>query len=155
MRAAPPFQVTLHRFGVWRGAVMALAGSGLGTSAAWLATQPAPIGLPALIAAILAVLAILVLGRSLLRTPPMHLRWDGLSWYLGPNTGEPVPGDLHAAIDLGPWMLLRFAPTAPAARRRAVWLPAQRRGLEAQWHALRCTVYSPRPAPADKFPARP
>jgi hypothetical protein len=150
MRAAPPFQVTLHRFGVWRGAVTALAGSGLATIAAWLAAQQQPIGLPTLSAAILAVLAIVALGRSLLRTPTTHLRWDGLAWHLGPSTGEPVPGDLHVAIDLGPWMLLRFIPAAPAARRRTVWLPAQRRGLEGQWHALRCTVHSPRPAPADQ-----
>jgi hypothetical protein len=40
-------------------------------------------------------------------------------------------------------MLLRFTPDAPA---RMTWLPVQRRGLEAQWHALRCAVYSPRPA---------
>jgi hypothetical protein len=152
MRAAPPLQVTLQRFGVWRGAVMALAGSGLATSAAWLATQPRPIGLAAWVAAIVAMLAVLMLSRSLLRTPPMHLRWDGLVWHLGPSVAAPVPGDLHAVIDLGPWMLLRFVPTAPAARR-AVWLPAQRRGLEAQWHALRCTVYAPRPAPPGKSPA--
>lgn len=155
MRAAPPFQVTLHRFGVWRGAVMTLAGSGLATIAAWLALQQRPIGLATISAAILAALAIVALGRSLLRTPAAHLRWDGLGWHLGPSSGEPVSGDLHAAIDLGPWMLLRFTAAAPAASRRAVWLPAQRRGLEAQWHALRCTVHSPRPAPADESPAGP
>lgn len=155
MRAAPPFQVTLHRFGVWRGAVMGLAGSGLATMAAWLALQQRPIRLAILSAAILAALAIVGLSRSLLRTPAAHLRWDGLSWYLGPSSGEPVAGELHVAIDLGPWMLLRFSPAAPAASWRAAWLPAQRRGLEAQWHALRCTVHSPRPTPTDESPAEP
>jgi hypothetical protein len=39
-------------------------------------------------------------------------------------------------------MLLNFTPDAAA---RTSWLPVQRLGLETQWHALRCAVYSPRP----------
>jgi hypothetical protein len=53
-----------------------------------------------------------------------------------------MPGNVAVVIDLGPWMLLRFTADAPP---RTTWLPVQRRGLEAQWHALRCAVYSPRP----------
>jgi hypothetical protein len=149
MRAAPAFQVSLRRFGVWQGAVWALVAVGLGSTAAWLATHERPLhmGLPFIAA--LTAMAVLVLGVSLARTPPADLRWDGLVWYLGARTDEPSPGRLAVAIDLGSWMLLRFVPEPTEIRRPATWLPVQRRGLEADWHGLRCAVFSPRPALAE------
>ena len=92
---------------------------------------------PLVAATVVAVLAMAALVRSLLRTPARSLRWDGQAWHL-----DAVPGDVAVVIDLGPWMLLRFASTDFA---RVTWLPVQRRGIDAQWHALRCAVYSPRP----------
>jgi hypothetical protein len=58
-------------------------------------------------------------------------------------------GRLRVVLDLGPWLLLRFA--ADPATRSAAWLPSgspiwialQRQGLQAEWHAIRCTLYSP------------
>jgi hypothetical protein len=55
------------------------------------------------------------------------------------------------AIDLGGWLLLRFyaepvrraAGDAMRRGRTPAWIAVQRRGLEADWHAIRCTVYSP------------
>ena len=85
-----------------------------------------------------AALLLLACAVSLWRVPAQSLRWDGQVWQL-----DDVSGELTAAIDLGPWMLLKFAPEMPG---RTSWLPVQRRGLETQWHALRCAVYSPRPA---------
>jgi hypothetical protein len=55
-------------------------------------------------------------------------------------------GELQVAIDLGAWMLLHFVPDVGHRACSVSWLPVQRRGLESQWHALRCAVYSPRPA---------
>ena len=78
------------------------------------------------------------LAVSLWRVPVQSLRWDGKVWHL-----DTAAGELKVAVDLGPWMLLLFTPQAPG---RASWLPVQRRGLEAQWHALRCAIYSPRAA---------
>ena len=149
MRAAPAFQVRLHRFGVWRSAVWLLAVLGLATIAAWLVTREPPIHPGVWIAAILSAAALTGSAATLARTPPVDLRWDGLVWHLGPSAGGPVPGDVIVAVDLGAWMLLRFVPAMPGARPRVTWLPVQRRGIEAQWHALRCSVYSPRPAPGD------
>jgi hypothetical protein len=40
-------------------------------------------------------------------------------------------------------------------RRRATWLPVQRRGIERQWHALRCSVHSPHAAPGHDTLHRP
>ncbi len=136
MRAAPACQVTLQRFGAWRVGVVALTLAGAATLVAWLLVRSVLPPAPALVGAVgLTLLAVAVLAVSLCRLPVQPLRWDGLGWTLGAQ-----PGELHPAIDLGPWMLLRFT---PAGQNRAHWLPLQRRGLEGQWHALRCAIYSP------------
>jgi len=159
MRASPAFQCVLNRFGVWRAAVAAVAGVGLVVLLAWLATRSEPtppLGLAAWIGALLAVPA---LAASLMRVPAVTLRWDGQQWWLARLTRssrapaaaqiEAVAGEVEVALDFGAWMLLRFRPASSARRERSArWLPAQRRGLESHWHALRCAVYSPRPAPA-------
>ena len=82
-------------------------------------------------------LAVSACAVSLWHVPAQSLRWDGRAWQL-----DAAAGELSVAIDLGPWMLLCFM---PEGRGRCSWLPIQRRGLEAHWHALRCAVYSPRP----------
>ena len=151
MRASPAFQVVLERFGVWRCAVIVCSLSGAAALTAWLALQPVP-PLPAPFQWIAVALAFLVLasGAAVARVRPVSLRWDGQLWHLGPPASaghEPRAGALCVLIDLGPWMLLRFEPAESTWRRGATWLPAQRRGLEAQWHALRCAVHSPRQQP--------
>jgi len=148
MRAAPPFQVSLRRFGVWQGAVLALAGLAMATIAAWLITHERPIEMAIWPATGLSMAVVAALAASALRIPPTRLGWDGRVWSVGPSADESSPGDLSVAIDLGRWMLLRFAPAMPAGAR-VIWLPVQRLGLESQWHALRCSVYSARPAPGD------
>jgi hypothetical protein len=95
------------------------------------------------------IAAVAWLMRGLTRLAPLGLRWDGQCWHLaasGPAAQEAVPGDLTVAIDLGVWMLLRFEPAASARRAAPSWIPVQRRGIESQWHALRCAVHSPRAA---------
>jgi hypothetical protein len=85
------------------------------------------------------------------------LRWDTLDWRLGPMASvgeEPTAGQLKVVMDLGSWMLLRFVQTESAVLiavlpyrfRPQRCLAVQRRGLESTWHALRCAVYSSRPA---------
>ena len=149
MRASPAFQVVLDRFGLWRWAVIVCALSGAAALVAWLAWQPAP-PLPAPFQWITVAVAFLLLtwGAASARVRPVSLRWDGQLWHLGPPASaghEPRTGALRVLVDLGPWMLLRFVPADSTWRRGAIWLPVQRRGLESQWHALRCAVHSPRP----------
>ena len=148
MRASPAFQVTLRRFGIWRTLVVALllaTGAGL---AAWAFAGGAEDGgtwpLPALAAGGL----LIAVATRTLRCPPISLRWDAQAWHLGPASAageEPWPGRVAVAMDFGAWMLLKFEHDVTAARRRVTWLPVQRRGIEPQWHALRCAVYSSRP----------
>lgn len=152
MRAAPACQVSLKRFGVWRGAVLTLTFLGLASIAARWATHERAADTSIVVAGVLAAIALVALAASLVQAQPVALRWDGRVWHLGQHAGDPVPGDLRVAIDLGPWMLLRFVPSASGARAGTTWLPLQRRGLEAEWHALRCAVYSPRPPLVDDEP---
>jgi hypothetical protein len=147
MRAAPAFQVSLQRFGAWRGAVSLLAALSLAVMVVWLWSQPRPIAAGVLALSGVGVGAALLAAVSAVQLKPVDLRWDGRAWHLGAATGEPVAGALHVMLDLGGWMLLRFKPDAWSFA--ATWLPIQRRGLEAPWHALRCAVYAARPAAPD------
>jgi hypothetical protein len=158
MRASPAFEVSLHRFGVWRGAVLLLGTLGVAALVAWALTREGSIDSAVMIGCALAAGVLLWLTLSLVRVPAVGLRWDGLLWHVGPpgaSADKSLPGDVTVVIDLGPWMLLRFKPTAPEARPRVTWLPVQRRGIETQWHALRCSVYSPHPAPIADTPGGP
>ena len=146
MRAVAACQFTFSRFGAWHLAIACVTACVWAAWVAWLVWQSTPPRSMALAALAAALLVALCLARSLASLAAISLRWDGRKWHLGPldSVGnEPLAGALAVAIDLGGWMLLRFeADSGPGARVR--WLPAQRRGLQGQWHALRCAVYSPR-----------
>ena len=151
MRVSDVFQVTLRRFGVWHGALACVAVCASAALVGWMVAQPDAPGVVAWTGAAAALVAILALAGSLRVRSALGLRFDGQTWHLDPVDtigAEPLPGRLDVAIDLGAWMLLRWrADSGP--RPRVVWLPVQRAGLEAQWHALRCAVHAPRPANAD------
>jgi hypothetical protein len=158
MRASPAFEVTLHRFGVWRAAVLMLGLFGVATIAAWVLTREEPVGIALVIVSASAVGILFWLALSLAQVPAVSLRWDGLLWHAGsPAAGsdDSVPGDVAVILDLGSWMLPRFTPAVPHLQPCVTWLPVQRRGIETQWHALRCSVYSPHPAPAADTPGEP
>ncbi|MEY8688519.1 MAG: hypothetical protein AB9M53_01390 [Leptothrix sp. (in: b-proteobacteria)] len=80
------------------------------------------------------------------------LCWDGRIWRWqtdldDPAAAPPLVGELHVRLDLERWLLLEFIPAeSPDAPKRHIWLTPGRKALPAQWHALRCAVYSPRPA---------
>jgi hypothetical protein len=149
MRASPAFQVTVQRFGAWRSGVLALVLAAAAALGAWIAAPDNVHPLRIRLAVAAAGALLLAGGASRLRCRSASLRWDTTKWHLGPASTkgeEPHSGRLAVAIDLGAWMLLRFRHDGAAGRRRSMWLPVQRRGLESQWHALRCAVYSARPA---------
>jgi hypothetical protein len=148
MRASPALQVTLTAFGAWRAGVWLVALCAAAMPWLW-ANARADLPPGWVIGALaLTSVAALAFGIRLARVPACGLRWDGQRWHLGPpaaDADELRHGSLEVAVDLGGWMLLRFV-AEPPARRAVTWLPVQRRGLEAEWHALRCAVYAPRVA---------
>ena len=149
MRGSPSCEITVVRFGAWRAAVGSVAGAALASLATWLATSPLGAGTGVRAGVALAALAVVALAGSLLRTPGVILRWDGALWSaassLSPSVA-PTTGDLSVALDLGSFLLLRFVPQGRSGPAAVRWIPVGRRGLEHEWHAFRCAVYSPRPA---------
>jgi len=158
MRTSPAIEVLLTRFGVWRYAVALLVAAALAAVWAWWSTwdgsQAQSTSITLLAALVTLSLVIVVLAASLASVRCAALRWDGQGWWLQhlqqdrTVAGEPLAGEIIVAIDLGLWVLLRFEPAMRGSGIRSVWLPVQRAGIEAQWHALRCALYSPRPAPS-------
>jgi hypothetical protein len=160
MRGSPSCVVEIRRFGAWRVAVGVVAAAAIGTLCAWLVLAPWGQVTAARIAVGLAALSTLALATSLFRMPSGTLRWSGSSWSfsdLAAASATPVTGDVDVALDLGAFLLLRFACLDTRGRRKVRWLAVQRRGLEREWHSFRCAVYSPRPAPgpADAADLRP
>jgi len=151
MHASPAFHVIVRRYGAWRGLVIALVAMMAAVLLAWLASRDefTPLLLQLAVGAL--GLGLMAAAVRLVRREPMSLRWDTQRWHLGQAStagDEPWTGRLAVALDLGGWMLLRFDVDASSSGRRIHWLPIQRRGLEGQWHALRCAVYCARPDPA-------
>ena len=68
------------------------------------------------------------------------LSWDGQRWLL-----EGQEGGVVLMMDLGAWLLLRFDPDAPAARRQ--WVAVSRSAAGAALHGLRAAVYCRPPEP--------
>lgn len=145
MRAAPAVRIdflqptpALRALGAL---LVALAAAAFG---GWLALslRGAPV-MAAMIAAVLAALAATLVVRA---TPgrPAALGWDARRWTLAMAGADALEGELAVAMDLGGMLLLRFEPEPAAHPVR--WIALRRAEHAAQWHALRCAVYSPRPA---------
>jgi hypothetical protein len=133
----------VRRFDRWRAFVAALAALAAATLAAWFGTRLAW-GTVATAVATLASCALAVaIAWHGSRRAPVRLRWDGFRWHLGPAAAasdQDVAGCSRPIIDLGSWLLVVFEGSTSAVGR--VWLPLQRRGLEGEWHALRCALYA-------------
>jgi hypothetical protein len=147
------FEARVCRFGVWRVAVGIVAVAALAAVATWtIATFDAQTSSGALLVVCLAALLMLVtiaLALSLVRNGGGLLACREGAWTFAADGGPVRSGPLAVAIDLGGFLLLRLGD----GRRTGVWLPVQRLGLEREWHALRCAVYSP-PLVAGASPRR-
>jgi hypothetical protein len=149
MRGTPEIQFVVRRFLFWQLGVLTVAAVGVAALAAWvIARQPVAPPLTWSGAAGVAIAGCIV-AVTLVRLPAWTLHWDGRAWHAAAAGRADAfeAARVVVAIDLGAWMLLRFD---PVARRAApLWLPVQRRGLETQWHALRCAVHAAAPTARD------
>jgi hypothetical protein len=162
MRTAPSFRLQAPTSVGWR---RVLLGTWLATAAlvlAWLlaAWLRHDLDTPKVITAGLAA-AVWLLARP---TPPpacIDLTWDGQGWQwldLQSAASAPKPCDVHAAVDLGAWLLLRLIPFTPGPvwQRRVHWVALSESDSGATWHSVRCALYSARrmidPAPSPMTP---
>ncbi|MDQ6638641.1 MAG: hypothetical protein M3Z15_03120 [Pseudomonadota bacterium] len=145
MRERVFFEVRLCRFEVWQTAVGVVAAVAVAAVAAWAVAifgSEAASGRALVVGmAGFLVLATLALALPLARVESGVLACRDDVWTFLPDVGPVRAGALEVAIDLGAFLLLRLGDR----RRASAWLPVQRRGLEGEWHALRCAVYSPPP----------
>ena len=151
MRAAPAFELHLVPGVAERVALTLIGGITAAVLAAWVWSHfDAAAGLAgrAAWAWAAAIVAAAVpgswLGWRLAPRGAVTLGWDRGSWTLCRPGGEPVAGGLQARIDLGSWMLMRFA---PAGGGRCTWLAAGREQAGSRWHALRASLFAPGAAP--------
>lgn len=147
MHAPPAFQITVQRFGIWRGACAVLWSAVAATQVAWSASgQGAVVGWCGLALTLACGLAAM---SAAWRLRPVSLRWDGQAWHFGDAATrgeEPVRVRPVISLDLGNWLLVNLRPEHPAVPPLPRWLPLQRQGHEASWHGLRATLYGAKPA---------
>ncbi len=148
MHAAPPVRMSLAPDRAWH-AIVTLCASAAGANlAAWAALQAqASLQIAAVAALLAGACAGLLASRSVRRRSAATavLVWDGATWYGSPGVSAPSAGEVRVMIDLGVWLLLRFAPTLP--EQPAAWLATSRRHAGALWPAWRAALYSRRPSP--------
>ena len=143
VRSAPPLQVTIRRFDRWQGCVALLAALAAATLAGWIGSRLASSTASTSVAVLVSCALAAVLGWRGSRRAPLRLRWDGQQWHLGSAAGaidHDVAGCPRPMIDLGSWLMVAFENSGSVTGH--VWLPLQRRGLERDWHALRCALYA-------------
>lgn len=142
MRHPPAFQAEVAPGRAWCLAWALLVTLASASGLAWLQQQTS---LPQVVLLLAAPLGLLAAWR-LRRQPPQSLRWDGQTWLLGPAAGrgaESRQGSLRPMLDLGGWLLLRFAdrPERRFGQGRS-YLALSRADLPQQWPLLRLTLYS-------------
>ncbi|KQV47021.1 hypothetical protein ASC95_26300 [Pelomonas sp. Root1217] len=134
MRRTPPVVVHLQPQPAVQALVSwiaALASAGL---VAWLLSLQT-VAWPAVMVASLAVPLVAWWASRAAAVLPRRLRWDGEAWWLDePGRDDGPPVQLAVLVDLDAWLLLR---ASPGPR----WLPLSRRQQQAQWTALRATLF--------------
>lgn len=148
MHAAPPVRMKLAPDTMGSGFAALCAGLAAANFTAWVAAALAwPLGGAVAAAALAAVLAVALAGwaRRCGESAAGVLAWDGAAWSWTPASAPPIVGEPRVALDLGAWILLRFAASAAPARVR--WLAPSRRQAAAAWPFWRAALYAPRPRP--------
>ena len=153
MHAAPSVRMSLAPDRAWRGFVVICAGAAAANLAAWFAALADSMAPTAIIVSSLAcALGATLAWRVVRRQGTGLLNWNGVDWSWAPDATAPAVGKLRVMIDLGAWVLLRFAPADAA--RRATWLAASRRQAAGAWTQWRAALLARRPnaQPAEPAP---
>ncbi|MEO8279999.1 MAG: hypothetical protein ABI564_09930 [Ideonella sp.] len=153
MRTLPAVELDIPVQPAWTRLVDAL---GLLASAAivfwWLGAGSAPAE-PMRSAWLAIGMLVVLLALHARRSRACRLRWDGQQWFWATAARADgqrlVAGRVGVMLDLQWAMLLRFEPAVRDAGAGSGWIAVSRRGLAADWHELRCALFSRQPAGAD------
>jgi len=145
MPAAPAFELQIVPGLGERVVLTLLGGACAATFAAWVGSHIDALAGPAGASAWLgwaagAALAGGLIGWRSAPRKPARLAWQQGRWSLALPAAPPIAGRVQARIDLGSWLLLRFAPLGGG---RVSWLAVGRRRAGPSWHALRATLFAP------------
>ena len=143
MRVAPPVQALSCSAGPWRSIQQALYALAAAVAAYWAGAQLWGAGPWVALAAVALGLAAAAWAGRALAAPAQQLVWDGAVWQLRPAGSEPLSGQALLMLDLGGWMLVRFAPAGAGPWRDGRWLPLSHRDAGAAWQALRVALHAP------------
>lgn len=159
MRAPPPVEFRNAPGRAWRAALALVVGASVAVPIAWglpwLAARDAGLQAESLLEALgdprvqggvaawgvaIAVTAFWLASRRA-AAGERTLRWDGQDWVLaGDADGRPEQrGDAALMLDLGPWMLVRFAARSGPG---TTWLALAASGDAARWAALRGALWN-------------
>jgi hypothetical protein len=142
MRAAPAVSVKGSDSGAWLWALRVLWLLSAAVAALWAIERADPASLSV---AALTVICLLWGAWRTMQPRRWTLRWDGETWSLAfdDHSSAPRVGNVKVSLDLEAALLLTFSSVDDQGACH-VWLPMIRSGQPAQWHALRCALYSPR-----------
>jgi len=100
----------------------------------------------------LGILPLLAWASAWRGEPGGRLVTDGAAWHFDDSArGLPAQsGQLVVAVDLGPWMLLRFRADETRLLGGKRWFALSQRDMPGDWQAFRRAVYSPRLSPAGR-----
>ena len=170
MRAPPPVEFACALGRAWRAALSSLVGLSAAVPFAWGLPYAAAqwghppgsplgaLGVPLLQGGVALAVAVMTSGAFWLAsrrfdTDERTLRWDGQDWVLAGRDGRSDQrGDAALMLDLGPWLLVRFAPAAASGARAAVWLALSAGRDAARWAALRGALWNWRANAGDARP---
>jgi hypothetical protein len=148
MHHAPALALTLQPDCLWLGGIRSLGGSALCVASAWLGWHFIQTGTVSLTMLLLVALSCMPAAWLLRSTAPLgcELSWhpDDARWQLQLHSSNgavspPRSGRVECVADGAHWMLLRHT----GGELPSVWLSVSRSRHPANWHALRCAVFSP------------
>jgi hypothetical protein len=133
VHAAPPVRVTLRRGAGWPLFVGSCAAAAAANTVAWalMRSEVSPVW-PYAVAA-MALAGTLAAAWARAAAGQGDMAWDGAQWQWQGETGQ-----VRVCIDLGGWVLLRFA-RASGSRD---WIAASRAQTQGPWSAWRAALYA-------------
>ncbi len=151
MRVAPSVQALSCGAGTWLSVQQGLYALSAFVLVYWAGRHIGAGPWGSLLASLGLAIAAAILAGRVLRQPARQLVWDGAQWAVLLTPEHRQAGAVMLMLDLGGWMLVKFAPAEPSAASSwrllgpSQWLALSQCDNAAVWAALRVALHSWRP----------